>query len=278
MGCFVRHIHTATAWLLFTGALLALAACARGGLPADDPLLASRWLITSLSDANGRHSIPTAPIPYLEIDEESLWFHNGCNGAGGLLDIEDGQMAVEMGVIRGVGCSAHFDAAEALLDAVIDSMPGWSAYTLPGDELAIQFPEGEIRFSRLIPPNQAGLRAFPLQRATDAEPTYDEGKWLQRGPILLEDGCLRVGVSDSMFTSYVIVWPPQYAVAFDDETAWATWSDWRNVRIGDEVVLSGGRLLEIEPLLDAEVLRLASIPDDCPGPYWVMEDVEVLEE
>ena len=150
-------------------------------------------------------------------------------------------------------------------------------HRLQGDELIIPFDSGEIRFSRLIPPNSAGLRAFPLQRATDAEPTYDEGQWLQRGPILLKDGCLRVGVSDSMFTSYLIMWLPQYAVAFDDEAAWATWPDVQTVQVGDEVVLSGGRLLEIEPLLDAEVLRLASIPDDCPGPYWVMEDVEVLE-
>ena len=102
-------------------------------------------------------------------------------------------------------------------------------HRLQGDELIIPFDGGEIRFSRLIPPNSAGLRAFPLQRATDAEPTYDEGQWLQRGPILLKDGCLRVGVSDSMFTSYLIMWLPQYAVAFDDEAAWATWPDVQTV-------------------------------------------------
>ena len=84
------------------------------------------------------------------------------------------------------------------------SMDRWTNYSLQGDDLIIPFDGGEIRFSRLIPPNPAGLRAFPLQRATDAEPTNDEGKSLQRGPILLEDGCLRVGVSNSMFTSYVI--------------------------------------------------------------------------
>jgi len=50
------------------------------------------------------------------------------------------------------------------------------------------------------------------------------------------------------------------------------------LHLGDEVVLSGGRLQEIEPLLDAEVLRLDSIPDDCPGPYWVVEDGLPLDE
>lgn len=48
------------------------------------------------------------------------------------------------------------------------------------------------------------------------------------------------------------------------------------MRTGDEVVLSGGRLLAIEPVVDAAYLRLGSIPDTCSGPYWVMEDVEVL--
>jgi heat shock protein HslJ len=272
------RLLAATAWLLFTGVLLALAGCSRSELLVDDPLLASRWLVVSFTDRDGALPIPTDFVPYLEIDKDGFSFTSTCNTLPFAAQFADGQIELGIMVIRGVGCSeAISQAANDLEKAVLEAMPGWTTYTLQGNELIIPFDGGEIRFSRLIPPNPAGLRAFPLQRATDAEPTYDEGKWLQRGPILLEDGCLRVGVSDSMFTSYLIVWPPQYAVAFDDEAAWATWPDMQTVQIGDEVVLSGGRLLEIEPLLDAEVLRLGSIPNTCSGPYWVMEDVEVLE-
>ena len=274
------RLCAATAWFLFTGALLALVGCSRGGPPADDPLLASRWLLVSFRDGNRDYPVPTDFIPYLDIDADGMLFSSSCNRTSMRVHFEQGKIEFEPGVLvlRGVGCSdAISQAGIDLEDAVPMSMDRWTNYSLQGDDLIIPFDGGEIRFSRLIPPNPAGLRAFPLRRATDAEPTYDEGKSLQRGPILLEDGCLRVGVSNSMFTSYVIVWPPQYAVAFDDESAWATWPDVQTVRVGDEVVLSGGRLLEIEPLLDAEVLRLASIPDDCPGPYWMVADVLVLE-
>ena len=273
----MRRLCAATAWLVFTGALIALAACSRSEPPGDDPLLAARWLLTSFTDANGRHPVPTDPIPYLEVSAETLYFHNGCNGVGSSWHREDGQMAVEMSVLRGVGCAPHFDAAEDLLYAVADSMAGWSAYTLQDDELLISFDGGEIRFSRVVPLNPASLRVFPV-RAGNIEPTYDDSEGLLRGPILLEEGCLRIGGTGNFYSRYLIILPSSYAVAFDDETAWATWGDVKTVRVGDEVVTSGGRLLEIEPQLDAEVLRLGSIPDDCPGPYWVMEDVEVLEE
>ena len=273
MGVQMRHILAA--WLLITGVL---AGCSRAAPDMDAPLLASRWLLTAFTDANGRHPVPTDPIPYLEVDEDSLWFHNGCNGVGSSWHMEDGQIAVEGSFIRGVGCDPHFDAAEALLDAVADSMAGWATYTLQGDDLIIPFAGGEARFTRAIPPNAAGLRAFPVQRGGDVEPTYDDSEGLLRGPILLEDGCLRIGGTDNFYSSYLIIWPAGFAAAFDDQAAWATWLGWEDVRVGDEVVMHGGRLLEIEPLLDAEVLRLDSIPNTCAGPYWVVEDVLTLDE
>lgn len=81
-----------------------------------------------------------------------------------------------------------------------------------GDHLIISFEGGEARFTRVLSPNAAGLRAFPVQRASDGKPAYDDAG-LQRGPVVLEDGCLRVSVSNNVFTSYLILWPPQYASA-----------------------------------------------------------------
>ncbi len=61
---------------------LTLPGCSRNKPPTPDPLLASRWLLTSFSDANGSRPVPTDPIPYLEVEKERLLFHNGCNGVG----------------------------------------------------------------------------------------------------------------------------------------------------------------------------------------------------
>lgn len=269
----MRRILLAISCLVAIGALVG---CSRGKPQTADPLRASRWLVTSFIDRNGDLPIPTEFIPHMDIDDETLSFVSTCNTLPMEARFEDGQIEVGMMVIRGVGCGeAVSQAAYDLEDAVLEAMPGWSTYTLKGDELIISFDGGEIRFSRVMPPNAAGLRAFPVRRPGDAKPTYDN-EGLQRGPIRLQNGCLRVGVSNSGFTSYLIVWPPQYAAAFDDETAWATWRGESDIRVGDEVVMSGGRLLELEPIVDADVLRLGSIPAECPGPYWVMEDVEVI--
>jgi hypothetical protein len=40
--------------------------------------------------------------------------------------------------------------------------------------------------------------------------------------------------------------------------------------VGDELVLSGGPVEEVDPLLDSEFLYLSSIPAACGGPYWVI--------
>lgn len=272
MGVKMRPILAV--FLLIT----ALVGCSRDEPQPSDPLLASRWLLTSFTDANGSHPVPTDPIPYLEVDSESLYFHNGCNGVGSTMHIEDGQLAVEMSVIRGVGCAPRFNAAEALLDAVAHSMAGWSAYTVQGDELTVQFPEGEIRFSRALPDNAAGLRAFPVQRATEEKLPYEAG--LIRGQLDLVAGCLRVrDVQGRREESDLIIWPANAAVGFDGEmvNVWR-WAGSEVMRLGDEVVMSGGRLYESESLLDAAFFRRGSISDNCPGPYWVVEDWLPLDE
>ena len=271
----VKMRHILAALLVIT---VALAGCSRNKPQPSDPLLASRWLLTAFTDADGRHAVPTDPIPYLEVSEETLYFHNGCNGVGSSWHMEDSQIAVERSVIRGVGCDPHFDAAEALLDAVADSMAGWSAYTLPGDELILPFDGGEIRFSRALPDNAAGLRAFPLQRATEEQVRSERG--LIRGQLDLVAGCLRVmDMQGRREASDLILWPANAAVGFDGKgvNVWR-WAGSEVVRLGDEVVMSGGRIDEIEPLLDADFLWLDSIPDTCPGPYWVVEDGLPLDE
>lgn len=269
----MRHILAAL--LLITGAL---AGCSRDELPTPDPLLASCWLLVSFSDGGRDYPVPADFIPFMDFDAGGVLFSSSCNTTYTTAHFAEGKIEVEPGVLRGVGCGESISQAGIdLEDAVPISMDRWATYTLQGDELIIPFEGGEARFTRAIPPNAAGLRAFPVQRGSDVEPTYDDSEGLLRGPILLEDGCLRIGGTDNFFSSYLIIWPSGFAAAFDDQTAWATWLGWKDVTVGDEVVMHGGRLLEIEPLLDAEVLRLDSIPDTCAGPYWVVEDVLVLE-
>ena len=274
MGVKMRHILAALLLII-----VALAGCSRAAREMDAPLLASRWLLMSFSDGGRDYPVPTDFIPFMDFDAGGVLFSSSCNTTYTTAHFAEGKIEVEPGVLRGVGCGeAISQAGIDLEDAVPMSMDRWASYSLQGDDLIIPFDGGEARFTRAIPPNAAGLRAFPVQRGGDVELTYDDSEGLLRGPILLEDGCLRIGGTDNFYSSYLIIWPAGFAAAFDDQTAWATWLGWEDVRVGDEVVMHGGRLLEIEPLLDAEVLRLDSIPNTCAGPYWVVEDVLTLDE
>lgn len=265
-------------YLVALWALVILVGCSRDEPQTNAPLLASRWLLVSFRDGGRDYPVPTDFVPFMDIDAGSVLFSSSCNITSTTAHFEDGKVEVELTVLRGVGCGeAISQAGIDLEDAVPMSMGRWATYTLQGDELIIPFEGGQAHFTRAFPPNAAGLRAFPVRRGGDVEPTYDDSEGLLRGPILLEDGCLRIGNTDNFYSSYLIIWPSGFAAAFDEQTAWASGRGWQNVRVGDEVVLSGGRLLEIEPLLDAEVLRLDTVPDFCPGPYWVVEDVLPLE-
>lgn len=275
----MRHLRTAMVLLFFTCALIAAAACSQDEPQTDAPLLASRWLLVSFSDGGRDYPVPTDFIPYMDFDAGGVLFSSSCNTTYTTAHFAEGKIEVGPGILRGVGCGESISQAGIdLEDAVPMSMDRWTSYTLQGDDLIIPFEGGEAHFTRIMPPNTAGLRAFPVQRGDDVEVTYDDSEGLLRGPILLEDGCLRIGNTDNFYSSYLIIWPSGFAAAFDEQTAWATGRGWKDVRVGDEVVTYGGRLLEIEPLLDAEVLRLDSIPDTCPGPYWVMEDVLTPDE
>ena len=93
---------------------------------------------------------------------------------------------------------------------------------------------------------------------------------------------MRLPIPDYYFESgFLLVWPAVYAVGFDANGVgiFDLQTTDRVAGVGDEVVISGGRIDEaIDPLLDREWLRLSSFAGGCAGPYFIVEDMLALEE
>lgn len=269
------------AWVLIMGLMAFAAGCSRVDEEKLSLLTDTRWYLASFADRRGPYPIPTDPIPFLEVRKEALLFSNGCNEVYANAQAEAEQFAIEMIIMRGIDCGDLVSAeAEELEDAVADAMIGWSTYAIEGDQLVIPFDGGEIRFSRSMPPNPFALRAFPVQRATSAGPASSEG--LIRGDLIIDNGCLRIrptNIDVEPTTGYLVVWPAEYAVGMDESTIKVVTARgaYYVANVGDELVVSGGRLDEILPVVDIDFFFLSTIPDECPGPYWVVESVLALD-
>ncbi len=258
-----------------------LAGCSGiGRKPAGLPILDTRWMLTSFTDAGGAHEVPTDPIPFLELFEGGLLFNNGCNEINANSSVDEERFNIEMVIMRGIGCERSSAAAIDLETTMADAITNWSTYTIAGDELVIPSGGGKSRFSRVIPANEFDLRAFPLQQRDPVKPDY-LGDELIRGRLIQEEGCLRLPIPDYYHeTGFLLVWPATYAVGFDGDGVgvFALQGTERVARVGDEIVVSGGRIIEeIDPLLDGELLLLSSFAGGCKGPYWIVGDILVLE-
>jgi hypothetical protein len=95
--------------------------------------------------------------------------------------------------------------------------------------------------------------------------------WLAelKGKLVEVDGCLRVNDRDSD-TSYLLVWPADLAVAVKNDTVQIVIGTVTGNRkevtlhIGEMVRLSGGETRQLDERLKP------TVPERCPGPYWVV--------
>lgn len=258
--------------------LLALASCDRSGrLEVLEPLLGPRWLLTEYVVGGVVHPIPTDPIPYLDIGEDWLAFGNGCNTQTANHEADGERWHIELSIMRGIDCGGNVSEEAVVLETTaFETIGGWTTYSIEGDTLLIALNGGELRFRRSLPDNPAGLRAFPLWR----EPAegFNGADDLAHGRLVLEAGCIYLEPVDrERFEKMLIVWPERQAVGFDDEGVLVYSNSLGKLRMGDAVVVNGSPLADIQPSLDASYVRLETIPESCAGPYWLIEDVQVLE-
>jgi hypothetical protein len=88
------------------------------------------------------------------------------------------------------------------------------------------------------------------------------------GELEREGSCIRVKDRDSA-TSYLLIWPPDTAYSIEGDTLRAVTGRVTGktqevlLQIGERVRLGGGETDHLE----------AGVPEECPGPYWVVFEI-----
>lgn len=103
---------------------------------------------------------------------------------------------------------------------------------------------------------------FPVQ----VEASGMEG--LLPGILKLDNGYLRIKYFDN---NYLIIWPPGYSWRIKDEKIQIiNEKNQHCATVGDNILLGGG---EIKSIAMVETYIGQKLPDDCEGPFWIMNDV-----
>lgn len=100
------------------------------------------------------------------------------------------------------------------------------------------------------------------------------GEWIRMtgevtGELVEVNGCLRLNASYDD-TSYLIVWPPSYALnASDDLIQIRDEAGQVVAHVGDVVHMGGGEKMSLEGIAGVNEQLLQEIPSECSGPYWM---------
>ncbi len=86
------------------------------------------------------------------------------------------------------------------------------------------------------------------------------------GTLVVADRCLRVNSTTG--NSYLLIWPPDFAVDTSSEPIQILDGKGTVVaRVGDEVFVDGGA---VPGLLLVDVAEQGNVQEHCPGPYWLV--------
>jgi hypothetical protein len=206
--------------------------------------------------------------------------------------IADGPLAgiVE---VRGASASlAQLEAAQAALSSVLSDLEVDVSHGLNVAENRVElFVADRARFERLLLeagiqlPDHVELMAVGGYRAGEidvcATPGVPGVAFPRQGPVeglrvvmqaemvgqlVLVDGCLRL---ESIYgdTSYLPVWPPEFALRSEDEEIQVLDGTGQVVaRVGEEIFMGGG---EGSASVMAKCVR-QQLPVTCTGPYWIV--------
>jgi len=109
---------------------------------------------------------------------------------------------------------------------------------------------------------------FPVQLNKYAKEAYPSA--LATGILELDDGHLRLKPITGIGDSNLLIWPPGFSVHIQDNTIHILNKDGNTVAlVGDKIKAGGGQV----PAEIVEKYIGQSLPDNCPGPYWLVSEV-----
>ena len=89
-----------------------------------------------------------------------------------------------------------------------------------------------------------------------------------QGQLLLENGCIRL--KDMGDTDYLLIWPPRFELTVNGEDIRIRDDSGVSLSVGATITLGGGEK-NIDHL---KTMVKPPIPNHCPGPYWVIGEIQ----
>ena len=88
-----------------------------------------------------------------------------------------------------------------------------------------------------------------------------------RGELVLENGCLRIKRMGG--TNYLLIWPQRFKLSVDGRDIRVSDDSGVSLSVGEEIRIGGGEV----PRAHVQTLVDRPLPDDCPGPDWIVGEV-----
>ena len=90
---------------------------------------------------------------------------------------------------------------------------------------------------------------------------------LHVGELVLDNGCLRSRNIDG--TDYLLIWPQRFELTVDGQDIRISDDSGVSLSVGQEIGFGGGEM----PLDHLHTLVEQPVPNDCPGPYWIVGEI-----
>ena len=133
-----------------------------------------------------------------------------------------------------------------------------------GDRIVVDQHTGQsVNVSTAIPsPELSTNPHFPQMREDG-----DAMDALLVGDLVLENGCLRLQSMDG--TDHLLIWPLRFELTVDGQNIRISNDSGVSLSVGEEIGFGGGEM----PLAHLQTLVEEPVPNDCPGPYWVIGEI-----
>ena len=146
--------------------------------------------------------------------------------------------------------------------------------------------DDEIERGKVTLPDNVDLVTVPAMGQNDADgPESSTGphflqlreqstvmEALHVGELVLENGCLRSRDVDG--DSHLLIWPQRFELTVDGEDIRISDDSGVSLSVGEEIGFGGGEV----PLARIEAMLEQTVPNDCPGPYWVIGEISAPSE
>ena len=144
----------------------------------------------------------------------------------------------------------------------------------------------EIERDRVTLPDNVDLVTVPAMGQNDADgpdlsttlhfpQLREDGDGMDAlhvGELVLENGCLRSRDVDG--DSHLLIWPQRFELTVDGEDIRISDDSGVSLSVGEEIGFGGGEM----PLAHLQTLVEQPVPNDCPGPYWVIGEISAPSE